>query len=82
METKSIRVLYFAALRDGSGRSEECVQTTARTPVQLYQELCKQYDFGLEPDHLRVAVNEAFASWTQPLHDGDVIVFIPPVAGG
>ena len=31
---------------------------------------------------LRVALNEAFAKWDTPVHDGDEVAFIPPVAGG
>jgi molybdopterin converting factor small subunit len=31
---------------------------------------------------LRVAVNDEFADWSQPLAAGDRVVFIPPVAGG
>jgi molybdopterin synthase sulfur carrier subunit len=31
---------------------------------------------------LKVAVNEEFAAWDQPLAGGDRVVFIPPVAGG
>ena len=30
---------------------------------------------------LRVAINEAFAEWDTPVHDGDEVAFIPPVAG-
>jgi sulfur-carrier protein len=29
-----------------------------------------------------VAVNTEFGEWSQPLADGDAVVFIPPVAGG
>jgi len=29
-----------------------------------------------------VAINEAFADWSQPLAEGDTVVFLPPVAGG
>ena len=31
---------------------------------------------------IRVAVNEGYASWDAPLHDGDTVAFLPPVAGG
>ena len=29
-----------------------------------------------------VAVNRRYAPWTEPLGEGDELVFIPPVAGG
>lgn len=78
----SLRVQYFAALRDQAGRSEETVATRARTPRELYEELRAARQLQLRPEQLRVAVNEDFAEWSQPLAAGDSVVFLPPVAGG
>ncbi len=80
--SKKIRVQYFALLREQAGRSEESLTTTAHTPRELYDELRKRYPFSLAPEMLRVAVNTEFGEWSQPLSDGDAVVFIPPVAGG
>ncbi len=77
-----IRVQYYALLREQAGRSEETVQTTARSAAALYDELRTRYPFTLARDSLRVAVNAEFGDWQQPLADGDTLVFIPPVAGG
>lgn len=82
MSAKTITVQYFALLREARGVAQETLQTTAETPLALYQELQKQYQFPLETNSLRVAVNEAFAAWDSPLNPQDVVVFIPPVAGG
>ena len=79
---KSVKVQYYALLREQAGRSEESVTTGARTPRELYEELQARYPFSLAPEMLRVAVNAEFGEWSQPLADGDSIVFIPPVAGG
>jgi molybdopterin-guanine dinucleotide biosynthesis protein A len=79
---KKIRVQYFALLREQAGRSDESLTTAARTPRELYEELRKRYPFSLAPEMLRVAVNTEFGDWSQPLADGDAVVFIPPVAGG
>ena len=79
---KQIKVQYYALLREQAGRSEEAVVTTARTPRELYEELKARYPFSLAPEMLRVAVNTEFGEWSQPLADGDSVVFIPPVAGG
>jgi molybdopterin-guanine dinucleotide biosynthesis protein A len=79
---KRIRVQYFALLREQAGRSDESLVTTAHTPRELYDELKKRYPFSLAPEMLRVAVNTEFGDWSQPLADGDAVVFIPPVAGG
>jgi len=79
---KRIKVQYYALLREQAGRSDEAVITPANTPAELYDELKTRYPFTLAPSLLRVAVNAEFGDWTQPLADGDSVVFIPPVAGG
>jgi molybdopterin-guanine dinucleotide biosynthesis protein A len=79
---KRIKVQYYALLREQAGRSEEAVTTQAGTPRELYEELRRRYPFSLAPEMLRVAVNAEFGDWSQPLSEGDAVVFIPPVAGG
>jgi molybdopterin-guanine dinucleotide biosynthesis protein A len=79
---KRIKVQYYALLREQAGRSEEALETTARTPRELYEELKARHPFSLAPEMLRVAVNAEFGEWTYALADGDSVVFIPPVAGG
>jgi molybdenum cofactor guanylyltransferase len=79
---KHIKVQYYALLREQAGRSDEALETAARTPRELYEELKGRHPFSLAPEMLRVAVNAEFGEWTQPLADGDSVVFIPPVAGG
>jgi len=77
-----VKVQYYALLREQAGRSDETLSTRARTPRELYEELRKRHPFTLAPEVLRVAVNAEFGDWSQPLAEGDAIVFIPPVAGG
>ena len=79
---KHIKVQYYALLREQAGRSDEALETAARTPRELYEELKVRHPFSLAPEMLRVAVNAEFGEWTQSLADGDSVVFIPPVAGG
>ncbi len=79
---KSIRIQYFAVLRESAGRSDETVRTQAETAAQLYGELLDRYGFTLEPDQLRVVINDELEAWSTSLHDGDEVVFLPPVAGG
>ena len=81
-QARDIRVQYYALLREQAGRSSETLRTQARTPRELYAELRAKYPFTLPPEMLRVAVNEEFGDWAQPLAAGDAVVFIPPVAGG
>jgi molybdopterin-guanine dinucleotide biosynthesis protein A len=78
----NLKLQYYALLREQAGRSEELLQTNARTPAELYAQLRQRYPFTLEPQQLRVAINSEFADWSQPLCEGDSVVFIPPVAGG
>jgi molybdopterin-guanine dinucleotide biosynthesis protein A len=79
---KRIKVQYYALLREQAGRSDEAILTRAHSPRELYEELKARYPFSLAPEMLRVAVNADFGEWSQPLADGDSVVFIPPVAGG
>lgn len=80
--TQSIRVVYFALLREERGLSEETLQTVAKTPQALYEQLRADHGFRLGHEQLKVAVNDTFVTWDHVLSDGDEVVFIPPVAGG
>ncbi|HEX2493064.1 MAG TPA: MoaD/ThiS family protein [Steroidobacter sp.] len=79
---KTVRVQYFAVLREQAGRSDETLDTAAATPAELYEELRAQRGFQLAASQLKVALNADFSDWRAPLRHGDVVVFIPPVAGG
>lgn len=80
--SQPVCVRYFALLRQQADRRDEALDTRARTPRDLYEELRARHPFTLGPDVLRVAVNSEFGGWEQPLRAGDTVVFIPPVAGG
>lgn len=79
---KEIRIQYYALLREERGLSDETLMTEAITPRELYAWLKAQHGFSLSSDRLRVAVNNSFSEWEQPLQTNDTVVFIPPVAGG
>jgi molybdopterin converting factor small subunit len=79
---KTVQVQFYALLREQARCSGQAVTTAAPTPAELYAELRVLHGFSLPRDMLRVAVNDAFCEWSQPLADGDRVVFIPPVAGG
>ena len=78
----SVRIQYFAILREQRGLSDETLETPASTPAELYEELRARHPFTLPANRVRAAVNDAFVDSSAPLRDGDRIVFIPPVAGG
>ena len=77
-----VNLQYYAQLREQAGMSGEQVNTVATSLRELYEELRARFGFSLASDALKVAVNAQFSAWDRPLHDGDTIVFIPPVAGG
>jgi sulfur-carrier protein len=79
---KSVRVRYFAILREQRGLDEETVATRASTAADLYEELRALHRFTLSAERLRVAINDDFEPWSTKVRNGDAIVFIPPVAGG
>jgi len=79
---KTVRVQYYAILREQAGRSEETLDTSAGTPTELYAELRQRHPFQLTSAQLKVALNSEFSDWQTPLKHGDTVVFIPPVAGG
>jgi molybdopterin converting factor subunit 1 len=81
-KARTLKVQYYAILREQAGRSEETIDTTAATPAALYEELRQRHPFQLASSQLKVALNSEFSDWQTPLRHGDTVVFIPPVAGG
>ncbi len=80
--SKQIGMQYYAIFRGARGVDAETVTTQAATPRELYAELGLGEIFPLNPKRLKVAVNDEFGDWEQTLGDGDLVVFIAPVAGG
>ena len=79
---KTLRIQYFALLREQRGVNAEELTTAAATPVELYDELRARHGFTLPADRVRAAVNGEFVAADAVLRDRDEVVFIPPVAGG
>lgn len=79
---KHIDIHYYALFRDARGKDAETLTTASASPRELYQELGLDGTLRLDTGTLRVAVNDAFASWDAPLQSGDLVVFIAPTAGG
>ncbi len=79
-----LSVLYFAALRDLMGKSEEVVELPAGASVGSLSELLQARLPELTGfmSSVRFALNEEFTSSEAKLKDGDVVALIPPVQGG
>ena len=77
-----VEIQYYALLREQAGISSERMETTAKTALELYEEVSQRYGFSLSSDQLQVAIDNDFSQWDVALQNGQRIVFIPPVAGG
>jgi molybdopterin converting factor subunit 1 len=81
----AITLLYFAAVRELAGRSEERLELPPS--VTTLGELAAYLETRIPAlagrlASVRLAQNEEMADRSAPLADGDVIALIPPVAGG
>lgn len=78
-----LTVLYFAAVRDLVGLSEETVDAPASDvrALRAWLEVARPTLAG-RLGAVRFARNEAFVKDDEALADGDVIALIPPVSGG
>ena len=82
MELINIKVIYFAVLRDLAKKKEELLSVDpGTTPQLLYDMLQEKYSFP-DQNTFKVAINDNFTEWNEPLDQQDIIVFIPPVTGG
>lgn len=77
-----LQIEYYAQLRDEAGCGSEETETRSTNPAMLFAELDSRHGFSLQQSQLRVAINDSFANWDSPLNEGDLVVFMPPMAGG
>jgi molybdopterin synthase sulfur carrier subunit len=76
-------VRYFASLREQAGKSQEEIEIEmGKNLKDIYQELSLQYGFTLLPQEIKYSVNNDYVDQIVKLNENDVVVFIPPVAGG
>ncbi|MHB8421294.1 MAG: MoaD/ThiS family protein [Leptospirales bacterium] len=81
-ERIAISLVYFGAIREKTGVSEETVLTTAQTPRNLYQELDQQYSLGFPLSRLRVAVDGKISDPDEIIASGSTVIYLPPFGGG
>ena len=76
----SIRVRYFASLREKMGRVEE---TLAPEGLETVADVWKAVSEGRPmPEQILCAVNMDYAGSESTVRDGDEVAFFPPVTGG
>lgn len=79
-----MRLLFFAVLRDITGKSEAELTLAEGTRARdVWQSLRQQHrELGDYVQPPLTAINESYAAADAVLRDGDELAFIPPVAGG
>ncbi len=76
----SIRVRYFASLREKLGRIED---TLVFEDISTVSDVWKVISGGEPlPDRILCAVNMEYAEPHTPVKEGDEVAFFPPVTGG
>lgn len=82
----TVRVRYFAALRERLGRTEEQFELDALPAASVagvFEHLVsREPSLSRLRAHLRAAVNQDFVPFETQLQGGDEVAFIPPVSGG
>ena len=81
----SVRVLYFAGLRETFGcAGESCELPVGVSTVASLRDLLVSQgrDLLASAKNLRCAVNQEMAGPDTPVKDGDEVAFFPPVTGG
>ena len=80
----NIRIRYFASFRETVGKNEETPSLSDGASVSALRELLLERYPRLQGAMERsvCAVNHRYVGVETVLHEGDEVVFIPPVGGG
>jgi molybdopterin synthase sulfur carrier subunit len=75
----SIKVRYFAGLRDQLGREQEDLDADGiATVIDVWKRVAAEE----LPVNTLVAINHEYAKPGDTVRDGDEVAFFPPVTGG
>ena len=76
----SIKVLFFASLRDAIGRaSDEIDAANMNTVADVWVAVA---DGETMPSNLLMAINQDYVKADASVQDNDEVAFFPPVTGG
>ena len=82
----TLKILYFAWLRERIGEPSEQVETNASTVSDLIGELRlrdERYDFAFSDlSSVRVAINQTLSDFDATLDGASEVAFFPPMTGG
>jgi MoaD family protein len=76
-----VTVLYFARVRDITGKMEESLKTNSGSMDEVLETIFSMYPQLRNINNLLISVNNEYYSGL-PLKDGDKVAFFPPVSGG
>jgi len=76
----SIKVLYFASLKELFGCSEQQINSNnVRTVADVWEQVSLGFDV---PEQVLNSVNQEYAELGALVEAGDEVAFFPPVTGG
>lgn len=76
----SIKVLFFASLRESMGRAgDELDASSVGTVAEVWVAVARGEPM---PTNLLAAINQDYVNSSATVQDGDEVAFFPPVTGG
>lgn len=86
MPPDSIKILYFASLRERLACSQEDMPLDGEVTLEsLRQQLAargEEWSLAFSADKLISSINQVLAKKHDPVRSGDEVAFFPPVTGG
>ncbi len=83
-----MELLYFARIRESIGHSNETISLPQNVDniaelIDHLRSLGKNYENAFKDEAIiRVALNQTYVNFDNPIDDDDEIAFFPPMTGG